>query len=69
MTARGADIYCAVRMHRQAALQFGEPNEGQAVLPGLLGGGSLDEDYSAHLLCGVINPVRLELGQSSAIAT
>ncbi len=38
------------------------------MLPGLPGGGSLNEDYAAYLLPGVMNPLGVEPGQAAAIS-
>ena len=58
-----AYIRSAVPVRRRSALQRCKSEQGGTVLPGL-GGGSLDAGYSADLLCGIIDPVVLELGQN-----
>ena len=47
-------------------MRCGEVIEGTVAQPGLLGDGIANQDLSAHLLCGVMDPILVGSGQGSA---
>ena len=57
---------CAVCVCRRSAVRCGEVIEGTVAQPGLLGDGIANQDLSAHLLCGVMDPILVGSGQGSA---